>query len=239
MSEIIFETFSAYYKHKKELVKALDALSFEIRDGEFFVVAGESGCGKTTLLRSILGTMEYTEGTLTVDGQPVDALSLQKRNIGYVGQEPGLYPHLTVYENIAFPLRTIHTAQDEIDRRVKGIAAMLEIDWLLTRKPKQLSGGQQQRAAIARALVKQPTILLLDEPFSDLEYAMHRELRLLIRQLQKQLQITAVFVTHDLAEAFSLADRLLVLENGAVADLAAPQELLKEHRSELLKEFLK
>lgn len=239
MSEIIFESFSAFYKNKKELVKALDALSFEIRDGEFFVVAGESGCGKTTLLKSILGTMEYTEGVLTVDGQSVNALSLQKRNIGYVRQEPGLYPHLTVYENIAFPLRTIHTAQDEIDSRVKKIAAMLEIDWLLTRKPKQLSGGQQQRAAIARALVKQPAVLLLDEPFSDLEYAMHRELRLLVRQLQKQLQITAVFVTHDLAEAFSLADRLLVLENGAVADLASPQELLKEHNSELLKEFLK
>lgn len=239
MSEIIFENFSAYYKNKKEYVKALDALSFAVHDGEFFVIAGASGCGKTTLLRSVLGQMEYTEGTLTVDGQSVEALRAQERNIGYVRQEPGLYPHLTVYENIAFPLRMIHTAQDEIDSRVKKIAAMLEIDWLLTRKPRQLSGGQQQRAALARAFVKQPTALLLDEPFSDLEPALHRQLRLLLKDLQKQLQITVLFVTHDLAEAFSLADRLLVLENGRLADLDTPQALLKAHNSDLLREFLK
>ncbi|MCQ2419170.1 MAG: ABC transporter ATP-binding protein [Clostridia bacterium] len=238
MSEILFDNFSAWYKNKKEYVKALDSLQFEIHDGEFFVVAGTSGCGKTTLLRSILGTMEYTEGTLTVDGLPLDD-GAQKRNIGYVRQEPGLYPHLTIYENIAFPLRTIHTLQDEIDRRVKKIAQMLEIDWLLTRKPLQLSGGQQQRAALARALVKQPTVLLLDEPFSDLEPTLHRQMRLLVKNLQQQLHITAVFVTHDLAEAFSLADRLLVLEDGRIADLASPRELLKEHHCDLLKEFLK
>lgn len=238
MSEILFDHFSAYYKNKKEYVKALDALQFEIRDGEFFVVAGPSGCGKTTLLKSILGTVEYTEGSLTVDGLPVDS-GVQKRNIGYVRQEPGLYPHLTVYENIAFPLRTIHTLQEEIDRRVKKIAQMLEIDWLLTRKPRQLSGGQQQRAALARALVKQPTVLLLDEPFSDLEPTLHRQLRLLVKELKQQLHITTVFVTHDLAEAFSLAERLLVLEDGKIADLATPRELLKEPHCDLLKEFLK
>lgn len=239
MSEIIFEHFSAYYKNKKEYVKALDALDFTIRDGELFVVAGQSGCGKTTLLNAVLGTVEYTEGSLTVDGQPTDTLNAAERNLGYVKQEAGLYPHLTVYENIAFPLRMIHTAQEEIDRRVKEIARMLEIDWLLTRKPRQLSGGQQQRAALARALVKQPTVLMLDEPFSDLEPELRRQLRLLVKKLQKQLQITVIFVTHDLAEAFSLADRLLVLEDGRISDLDTPQGLLKEHHSDLLKEFFK
>lgn len=239
MAEICFENFSCYYKVKKEYVKALDGISFAIGEGELFVVAGASGCGKTTLLKAILGLSEYTEGAVTVDGLPIDKLAAQKRNIGFVRQEAGLYPHMTVFENIAFPLRIIHTSQEEIERRVKEIAKELEIDWLLTRKPKQLSGGQQKRVALARALIKQPSVLLLDEPFSDLEPNLRRELRLLIKKLQRQLHMTMLFVTHDLAEAFSLADRLLVLENGRAVDLDTPRELLNHHNSALLKEFLK
>lgn len=239
MSEIIFEDFSCWYKEKNKYVTALDTLSFEIHDGELFVIAGESGCGKTTLLNCVLGMSDYTKGSLTVDGVPAEAKNRRTSNYGYVRQQAGLYPHLTVYENIAFPLRAMRTEQQEVDRRVKELAARLELDWLLTRVPRQLSGGQQQRVAIARALIKKPTLLLFDEPFSNLEPALRGQLRRLVKALQREYAITVLFVTHDLAEAFSLADRLLILENGRAADLGTPMELVRSCKSDLLKGYLK
>ena len=239
MSEIVFDDFSCGYRVKKEYVKALDGLSFMIREGEFFVVAGLSGCGKTTLLRSVLGHCDYTEGSLTVDGVRVEEKDSRTSNVGYVRQEAELYPHLTVYDNIAFPLRAMRTEQDEVDRRVKELAHRLELDWLLTRVPRQLSGGQQQRVAIARALIKKPMLLLFDEPFSNLEPELRGTLRRLVKSLQREYAITVLFVTHDLQEAFSLADRMLILENGRVADLGTPMELVHDYKSELLKGFLK
>ena len=239
MHIIEFSTYCAYYKTKSGMIKALDKLSFSIDTGEIFVVVGESGSGKTTLLKSVLGQCEYTEGDLFIDGMSVDDLSVSARNIGYVRQEADLYPHMTVYENIAFPLRIIHTAQTEIDRRVKEIADLLEIPWLLTRKPRQLSGGEQQRVAIARALVKQPELILFDEPFSNIEPNLRAEFRALLRKIHQALNPTILFVTHDLGEAFSLADHLLVLENGSIADFGTPTELLQQHHSVLLKGYLK
>lgn len=225
---IEFKNFSCYYKNKKEYITALDGVSFTVERGELMVVLGPSGCGKTTLLRCILGMCEYLAGELTVDGVNVDSLRLQESNVGYVRQEYGLYPHMTVYENIAFPLRMIRTSQEEVDRRVKELAKILEVDFLLTRKPKQLSGGQMQRIALARALIKNPVILLLDEPFSNLEPEFRGELRRLVKKVHEIYGCTMVFVTHDTQDAFALADRILLMEAGSVQALGTPLELMQK-----------
>ena len=238
MEIVKFEDFSCYYKNKTGYAKALDHLDFSIESGELFVIAGKSGCGKTTLLKCILGQCEYTEGNLFIDGVSMEDFDVKSGNIGYVRQETDLYPHLTVYENIAFPLRMMHTAQSEVDRRVKKIADKLDIRYLLTRKPRQLSGGQHQRVAIARALVKCPSILLFDEPFSNFDPTLRGQLRQLVKQLHQDYQVTMLFVTHDLEEAFSLADRILVLDDGRVEVIGVPIDLVHNHKSELLKEFL-
>lgn len=228
MHIIDFQDFSCYYKNKKEYYKALDGISFSVNRGELFVILGASGSGKTTLLKSVLGLCDYIEGSLTIDGVAIDDFRLKNSNIGYVRQEPDLYPHLTVYENIAFPLRTIHTPQDEVDRRVKEVAAQLDIQWLLTRKPRQLSGGQLQRIALARALVKKPVLILFDEPFSNVDPRLHTELRQVIRNMHTLYGCTMLFVTHDTADAFSLADRILMLSDGKIEALGTPQELLQK-----------
>lgn len=228
MQVIEFQDFSCYYKQKKQYIPALEHISFSVEQGELFVITGPSGSGKTTLLKCVLGLCDYIDGQLTVDGISIDDFRLKSSNIGYVRQEPDLYPHLTVYENIASPLRTIHTPQEEVDRRVREVAANLEIDWLLTRKPRQLSGGQLQRIAIARALVKNPVMVLLDEPFSNMDPALHTELRLLIRKLHQLYRCTMLFVTHDQADACSLADRVMILESGKIAQIGTPRELIEK-----------
>jgi len=159
---------------------------------------------------------------------------LKSANIGYIRQENALYPHLTVYENIAFPLRAIHTPQPEVDRRVKSIAQTLEIPYLLTRKPKHLSGGQQQRVAIARAFIKNPTLFLLDEPFSNIDPQLRMEMRQLLKKLHREFRPTMILVTHDLGEAFSVADRILVLKDGKVSQLGTPIELMHTLREDTL-----
>lgn len=236
-NDIKFEDFSAYYKQGREYAAAIDRISFHIHSGELFVVAGVSGSGKTTLLKSILGLMEYMEGDLLIGGVSISQFNVKQANISYVPQEATLYPHLTVYENIAFPLRLMHTPQEEVDCRVKETAQALGVQWLLTRKPRQLSGGQQQRIAIARALIKKPQMILFDEPFSNLEPTLRGEMRALVKKLHQEYGTTMLFVTHDLSEAFFLADRILVLEEGQVADLGTPEELRNAHHSELLKVF--
>lgn len=228
MNTIEFEGFSCYYKNKKQYITALDNISMSIASGELFVVLGESGSGKTTLLKCILGLCDYMEGSLFIDGTSIDDFRLSKSNIGYVRQEVDLYPHMTVYENIAFPLRMIHTPQEEVDRRVKELSALLDIQWLLTRKPKQLSGGQHQRVAIARALIKNPVIVLFDEPFSNIDPALRTELRLLVKKIHQLYKCTMVFVTHDLTDAFALADRILILDSGKVKAIGTPAELTEK-----------
>lgn len=229
--------FSCYYKINGERIKILKELDFAVEKGEIFVVIGESGGGKTTLLKCIAGLCSFLEGELIVDGISQDDFDIASSNIGYVRQEYVLYPHMTVYENIAFPLRNMKTPQLEVDRRVKEIADVLDIRWLLTRKPKQLSGGQHQRIAIARALVKNPNILLCDEPFSNLAPDMRLELRMLIRKINEVYGTTVVFVTHDLNEAFSLADRIMVLTDGRVEDIGTPELLRYKTNSELIKGY--
>ena len=228
MNAIEFQNFSCFYKNKKEYVTALDHISLSVAQGELLVVLGQSGSGKTTLLKCILGLCDYISGELFIDGTAIDDFRLQSSNIGYIRQELNLYPHMTVYENIAFPLRTIHTPQAEVDRRVKEIAGLLEIDWLLTRKPRQLSGGQLQRVAIARALIKNPVTVLWDEPFSSIDPKLRTEMRLLVKKLHQTFGCTMLFVTHDLTDALSLADRVVILEEGKIEAVGSPQELLQK-----------
>ncbi len=225
MNALEFQDFSCFYKQKKEYFPALDGISFSVEQGELFVILGASGSGKTTLLKCVLGQCDYIRGQLTVDGVAIDDLRPQTSNIGYVRQQPDLYPHMTVYENIAFPLRMIRTSQDEVDRRVKEIARLLDIEFLLTRKPRQLSGGQQQRIAIGRALVKNPVMLLMDEPFSNIDPALRTELRQLVKTVHQIYGCTILFVTHDLTDAHFLADRVLILDSGKIDALGTPREL--------------
>ena len=237
MVEAIYcKDFSCYYKADKGHVTALDNVSFSVESGEMLTVIGESGGGKTTLLRCILGLNEYTSGTLLVGGVPAEDLDVADNNMAYVRQEIVLYPKMTVYENIAFPLRVMHTPQTELDARVKAIADTLDIRWLLTRKPGQLSGGQQQRVALARALVKRPQFILFDEPFANVDSAMRGQMRLLIKKLHEKDSATMVFVTHDIDEAFFLGDKILALNNGKVEAFGTPEELRNCRSSELLNE---
>ena len=231
--------FSAFYVNKKEQVTALDQITFSVERGELFVVVGQSGSGKTTLLKSILRMIPYVDGELLVDGISIDDLDIKTCNFAFVDQEVTLYPNKTVYENIAFPLQMSRTPYEEIDRRVKEIADIMDIRWLLTRKPKQLSGGQQQRVGLARALIKKPDLILLDEPFSNLDPEVRRQMRILLRRVHEQYHTTVLFVTHDLGEAFSLADRMMVLNGGKIEVIGYPKELIDDPRSELLEVYLK
>ena len=228
MDLIKFENFSCYYKLKKDYVSALEHIDLEVAQGELLVVLGRSGSGKTTLLKCILGQGDYISGSLTVDGIPAEDLRVQQSNMGYIPQQFNLYPHMTVYDNIAFPLRMIHTPQEEVDRRVKELAALLEVDYLLTRKPRQLSGGQLQRIAIARALIKNPVCVLMDEPFANIDPSLHTQMRQLVKKLHKHFGCTIVFVTHDLADAYNLADRVAILEEGKLVAIGTPQALMEK-----------
>ena len=238
MEIIKLNNFSCFYRNQKEYVTALDKVSLSIERGEFFVIIGESGCGKTTLLRSCLGLAPYYEGEIFVDGVSVDDIDLKRGRYAYVSQEIGLYPNLTVYKNIAFPLSVTHTMPLEIDKRVKRIAKELGIDFLLSRKPSQLSIGQQQRVAIARALIKDPTIMYFDEPFSNLDPTLRLELRSVVQKLHEAYGTTVVFVTHDIGEAFALADRIAVLEKGRLIEIGTPEYLIQNGQSDLIKGFL-
>ncbi len=237
MNAIEFKDFSAFYKHKKSYVTALDKINFTVKVGELLVVVGESGCGKSTLLKSCLGLADAYDGELYIDGMPLENVELKSGKFAFVRQEIALYPNLTVYENIAFPLRIMRTPAKEIDRRVNEIAQLMDIPYLLTRKPRQISIGQQQRVAIARALIKNPAFVFLDEPFANIDQKFRRELRTLVKKIHSDLKPTMIFVTHDLTEAFDLAERIIVLEEGKVAEQGAPREIMDAPKSELMKIF--
>lgn len=232
-----FKKFSAYYRQKKDYVVALDEITFSVEDGEFLVIVGASGCGKTTLLKCVLGMCAVTSGEAFFNGEKLTAVKKNDKQIAYVSQEYSLYPTMTVYENIAFPLRNMHTPIDELDKRVRKMAEMLEIDWLLSRKPKQLSGGQHQRVAIARALIKNPRIILFDEPFANLHLDLRLQMRELVKKIHKEQNVTVLFVTHDLPEAMGLADRIIVLKDGKIEQIGTPRELEENPQAEILKEF--
>ncbi len=204
---------------------AVNKVSFKVSDGEFFVLLGPSGCGKTTTLRIIAGLEDPDEGEVLIDDKVVNDIPPNKRDIAMVFQNYALYPHMTVYKNLAFPLENMGLSKSEIDKRVKEVAKMLYIDHLLDRKPAQLSGGEQQRVALGRALVRRPKVFLMDEPLSNLDAKLRVYMRAELKRMQKELGITTIYVTHDQAEAMTMADRIAVMNKGRIMQIGKPHEL--------------
>ncbi len=219
-------------------VKAVDEVSLFIRDGEFVTLLGPSGCGKTTTLLMIAGIYKPTKGRIYFDDIDVTDIPPKDRNVGMVFQSYALYPHMTVYNNIAFPLKLKKLPKNEIDKKVKEVAKLLKIDHLLDRKPAQLSGGQQQRVALARALVKEPDVLLLDEPLSNLDALLRVYMRAELKRLQKTLGITAIYVTHDQIEALSMSDRIVVMNNGRIQQIGSPDEIYSKPSNTFVASFI-
>ena len=219
-------------------VTAVDHLNLEIEDGDLVCLLGPSGCGKSTTLSIIAGLEQATEGDIYFDEENVGGLEAEERDIGMVFQDYALYPHMTVQENIAFPLKMQGWKKKDRIEKVKEAAKMLQIEEYLKRKPGKLSGGQQQRVAIARAIVKNPKILLLDEPLSNLDARLRIELRDEIRRVQKQLGITTIFVTHDQEEALSISDKILLMEKGKISQYSSPKEMYMEPQNVFAAKFL-
>lgn len=218
--------FSVYYKVKKDYYLALEKINLEVVDGDFVAIVGPSGCGKTTLLRSVIGKSKLCTGQLLLNGRELDKVNISQEQVGYVSQEYNLYPSMTAYENIAYPLETMGASQEEIDRRVREIAKKLGISLLLTRKPRQLSGGQQQRLALARALIKKPRLLLLDEPFSNQGPEAIPILCQRLKEYHQTYRPTVLLVSHSLNEAASMAERIVFLDQGSVQRITASEEVL-------------
>ncbi|HWQ11188.1 MAG TPA: ABC transporter ATP-binding protein, partial [Roseiflexaceae bacterium] len=206
-------------------VVAVRELDLQIADGEFLVLLGPSGCGKTTTLRSIAGLERQTSGDIFIGDTLVNALSPGERDIAMVFQFYALYPHLTAFDNIAFPLRAQRTPAAEVERRVQAVARTLRIEHLLGRRPRQLSGGEQQRVALGRAMVRRPRVFLMDEPLTNLDAAMRAEMRAELKHLQRELATTMVYVTHDQTEAMSLGHRIAVMHQGVLQQLGTPLEV--------------
>jgi multiple sugar transport system ATP-binding protein len=204
---------------------AVNDVSIDVADGEFVILVGPSGCGKSTLLRMIVGLEDITSGDMIIGGKKVNDLAPRQRNLAMVFQNYALYPHLTVYENIAFPLRLAGEDDKEVDRKVRNAAETLELNEHLQRKPGNLSGGQRQRVAMGRAIVRDADAFLFDEPLSNLDAKLRGQMRSEIARLQKKLGITTVYVTHDQTEAMTLGDRVAVLKRGLLQQLASPREL--------------
>jgi multiple sugar transport system ATP-binding protein len=224
VSRIVLEGITKRYQDGTTAVRSLD---LSIADGELMVLVGPSGCGKTTALRMVAGLEEITEGTILVDGQPVNDMEPRDRDIAMVFQSYALYPHLTVRDNMAFSLKYRKTPKQEIRRRVEEAARILELDELLSRKPRQLSGGQRQRVAMGRAIVRQPRAFLMDEPLSNLDAKLRVQMRAEIAKLQRSLGVTTIYVTHDQTEAMTLGSRVAVLRHGVLQQVASPQELYR------------
>ncbi len=219
-----------------DVIKGID---LEIRSGEFMVFVGPSGCGKSTLLRLIAGLEDITSGDLLFDGDRVNNLVPSKRGIAMVFQSYALYPHMKVYDNMAFGLKLASAGEDEIRRRVTDAAKLLQIDHLLDRLPKQLSGGQRQRVAIGRAIVRDPRVFLFDEPLSNLDAALRVQTRLEIAKLHHSMNnVTMIYVTHDQVEAMTLADRICVLRDGRVEQVGTPAELYEKPNSIFVAGFI-
>ncbi|HEY0845132.1 MAG TPA: ABC transporter ATP-binding protein [Noviherbaspirillum sp.] len=235
MARIKFENVGKRYPNG---YVALDNLNLEIADKEFLVLLGPSGCGKSTTLNMIAGLEDVTEGNLYFDKDVMNTVPPHKRDVAMVFQSYALYPHKTVYENIAFGLRMRKHPAAEIDQRVRDAARRLEIEPLLERRPDQLSGGQRQRVALGRAMVRQPLAFLMDEPLSNLDAALRISMRAEIKQLHHAMQTTFVYVTHDQAEALTLADRIVVMRSGVVQQIGTPDAIYERPSNMFVASFL-
>jgi multiple sugar transport system ATP-binding protein len=209
-------------------IAAVNGVNLLTRDGEFLVLLGPSGCGKSTLLRMIAGFETPTEGEILIGGNAVNHLPPRARKIAMVFQSYALYPHMTVYKNIAFPLKAQRMSNAQIPQKVEWAATLFGIGHLLARKPRQLSGGERQRVALARALVREPSAFLLDEPLSNLDAQLRASARDELQQLQRRIGTTTIYVTHDQVEAMGLGDRIVVMKAGAVRQIGTPQEIYDE-----------
>ncbi|NSY19964.1 sn-glycerol-3-phosphate ABC transporter ATP-binding protein UgpC [Neorhizobium sp. AL 9.2.2] len=218
-----------------EVIKNVD---LEVSDGEFVVFVGPSGCGKSTLLRMIAGLEDITGGELHIDGKLCNEAEPRERGIAMVFQSYALYPHLTVYDNMAFGLSLNKTPKAEVERRVQEAARILQLEHLLDRKPSQLSGGQRQRVAIGRAIIRKPAVFLFDEPLSNLDAALRMETRVEIARLHRELGATMIYVTHDQVEAMTLADKIVVLEGGVVRQIGTPMEIYKKPANQFVAGFI-
>ena len=221
-----------------EATKVIESIDLEIKDGEFVVFVGPSGCGKSTLLRMIAGLEEISSGTITIGDQIVNEVVPAKRGVSMVFQTYALYPHMTVYKNMAFGLKQAKTPKDEIDQRVRNAAEILEISSLLDRTPKALSGGQRQRVAIGRAIVREPEVFLFDEPLSNLDAALRVQTRIEIARLHERLGTTMIYVTHDQVEAMTLADKIVVLRDGNIEQIGSPIELYRNPSNMFVAQFI-
>ena len=219
-------------------VEAIKGINFEVGDGQFCVLVGPSGCGKSTLLRMIAGLETITGGEIDIGGRIVNQVEPAERDIAMVFQNYALYPHMSVYNNMAYGLRNRGMAEPEIDTRVREAARILELGAMLERKPRQLSGGQRQRVAMGRAIVRQPKVFLFDEPLSNLDAKLRIAMRVEIRKLQRRLNTTSIYVTHDQLEAMTLADILVVMNSGEVEQIGNPLEIYQKPATTFVASFI-
>ena len=222
MADVVFDEVDKVYENG---VQAVFDLSLEARDGEFLVLVGPSGCGKTTALRMVAGLEDISGGTVSIGGRVVNELTPKERDVAMVFQNYALYPHLTVADNIAFGLRLRRESKSVIEERVTWAAKMLDLTPYLARRPKELSGGQRQRVAMGRAIVRQPQAFLMDEPLSNLDAKLRVQMRADIAKLQRDLETTTIYVTHDQVEAMTMGDRVAVMNQGRLQQVDTPQRL--------------
>jgi len=219
-------------------VEAVSHVSLHVEEGEFFSLLGPSGCGKTTMLRMLAGFISPTAGSISIDGINVTELPPEKRDVGIVFQNYAIFPHMNVYDNIGFGLRMRKVARPELDRRVRAALEQVGLRGYENRYQREMSGGEQQRVALARVLVTQPRILLLDEPLSALDKKLREEMKYWIRDLHAQLGITAIYVTHDQGEALTMSDRIAVMRNGAVEQVGTPREVYEQPQTHFVTDFI-
>lgn len=217
---------------------AIEEITFEVPDGEFWVLVGPSGCGKSTILRAIAGLESIAEGELYIGETLVNSIPARQRDVAMVFQNYALYPHMKVFDNLAFGLRMRNTDPATITKKVQAIAESLDLETLLDRKPAQLSGGQQQRVALGRAIIREPKVFLLDEPLSNLDARLRDETRGQLKQLHARLGITTIYVTHDQLEAMTLGDRIVILDRGRIQQIGSPEEIYAQPVNRMVATFL-
>ena len=235
MSSVVLKNLVKSYDGKKNII---DGINLEIKDKEFIVLVGSSGCGKSTILRLISGLEDITSGEIFIDSKIVNNIHPKDRDIAFVFQSYALYPHMSVYENIAFGLKMRKYSKQEIDTKVRDVAKALNLEDLLERKPKQLSGGQRQRVALGRAIVRNPKVFLMDEPLSNLDANLRVQMRSEIKRLHQKLKTTFIYVTHDQTEALTMGDRIVVLDKGKIQQADTPEVIYNNPKNKFVAGFI-